>query len=315
MKFFHPKRMIRKNKTAIHDFYWHYAVPDSWSIKHIFKKKLGYKCNLKEPRSFNEKIQWLKLHDRKDIYRRLVDKQEVKKIIGDLIGNEYIIPTLGVWNRFEDINFEALPNQFVLKCTHDSASVVVCKDKSTFNYSFAKQKLSDALKTDYYHYIGKQWAYKGIKRRIIAEEFLSDGAHDDLIDYKFMVFNGKSKCVFVCSGRGKKGGMTLDAFDMDWQLLPFTRNNHPNSTGCMTKPMNYETMLALAEKIARFVDNPFVRVDFYDVDGRVYFGEVTFYPEGGLGKFKPVEWDYIMGGWMDLSHMNGAPSYASSIKQ
>jgi hypothetical protein len=271
-------------------------MPDGLSIRYAFKKSLGYKCDLENPKSFNEKIQWLKLHDRKEVYHDLVDKFKVKCIVGDLIGNEYIIPTLGTWKSFDEIDFNVLPNRFVLKCTHDSASVVLCKDKSTFDYFSAKKKLSEALRTDYYHYVGKQWAYKGVERRIIAEEYLVEGNNVGLTDYKFMVFGGECRCVFVCSGR--QSSLRLDAYDMDWQLMPFTRNNHPNMKERVPRPLCYDTMLMLSEKIAKFVDNPFVRVDFYQVDGKVYFGEVTFYPEGGLGRFNPIEWDYIMGGWL-----------------
>ena len=296
MKLFHPKRMCRKVTSALSGFFWYYLVPDTCEIRHVFRNRLGYKCDLKNPRTFNEKIQWLKLHDRKEIYHKLVDKYEVKRIIGDLIGNEYIIPTLGVWKSFDEIDFSGLPNRFVLKCTHDSASVVLCKDKTTLDYAAAREKLTEALKTDYYHYVGKQWAYKGVERRIIAEEYLDEGNNAGLVDYKFMVFGGKCRCVFVCAGRQSR--LRLDAYDMDWKLMPFTRNNHPNMVKSVPRPQCYETMLMLAEKIAGFVDNPFVRVDFYEVKGKVYFGEVTFYPEGGLGSFDPIEWDYNLGEWI-----------------
>ena len=248
MKFFHPKKIWRKSKSALSDFFWYYVVPDTWEIRRVFKKRLGYKCDLMHPRTFNEKIQWLKLHDRKELYPKLVDKHEAKHVIGNLIGNEYIIPTLGVWNRFDDIDFSKLPNQFVLKCTHDSASVVLCKDKSSFQTSVAREKLTKALKTDYYHYIGKQWAYKGIERKIIAEAYLDEGNDLGLTDYKFMVFGGKCKCIFVCVGRQSK--LRLDAYDMDWQLMPFTRNNHPNLKERIPRPKGYETMLFIAEKVA-----------------------------------------------------------------
>ena len=298
MSIIHPKRLWRKTKTALFNLFWYYLVPDAWEIRHVFKKRLGYKCNFKYPKTFNEKIQWLKLHDRKKLYHDLVEKYEAKRIVGELVGDEFIIPTLGVWKRFDEIDFNELPDRFVLKCTHDSASVVICKDKTTFNYSSAKEKLMEALKTDYYHYVGKQWAYKNVERRIIAEEYLDEGKETGLTDYKFMVFGGKCKSVFVCVGRQSK--LRLDAYDMDWQLLPFTRNNHPNMKERIPRPQCYDTMLMLAEKIAGFVDNPFVRVDFYQVEGKVYFGEVTFYPEGGLGRFNPLEWDYIMGSWIKL---------------
>lgn len=273
-------------------------MPDRLSIRYIFKKRLGYKCDLEHPKSFNEKIQWLKFHDRKEIYHDLVDKDKVKHIVGDLIGNEYIVPTLGVWKKFDEIDFARLPNRFVLKCTHDSASVVLCKDKTSFDCFSARERLTEALRTDYYHYEGKQWAYKGVERRIIAEEYLDEGSNVGLTDYKFMVFGGKCRCVFVCSGR--QSGLRLDAYDTDWQLMPFTRNNHPNMKERVPRPQCYDTMLMLAENIAKFVNNPFVRVDFYQVDGKVYFGEVTFYPEGGLGRFSPIEWDYVMGEWIKL---------------
>lgn len=298
MSFFHPKRICRKFNSFLSDCFWYYFMPDAWEIRHVFMDKLGYKCDLEHPKTFNEKIQWLKLHDRKDLYHNLVDKFEVKRIVGDLIGNEYIIPTLGIWKEFDDIKFDGLPNRFVLKCTHDSASVVLCKDKMSFDYSSAREKLTEALKTDYYHYIGKQWAYKGVERRIIAEEYLDEGTGKGLTDYKFMVFGGECKSIFVCSGRQSK--LRLDAYDLNWQLMPFTRNNHPNMLERVPRPQCFDTMLLFAEKIARFINNPFVRVDFYEVKGKVYFGEVTFYPEGGLGRFKPIEWDYIMGSWIKL---------------
>ena len=271
-------------------------VSDEKYIKWKYYLNFHQKLNLDNPQTFNEKLQWLKLYDRKPEYTKMVDKCEAKNYVASIIGKEYIIPTLGVWEKFDDIDFAKLPNRFVLKCTHDSASVVLCKDKTTFDHSAAREKLTEALKTDYYHYDGRQWAYKGIRRRIIAEEYLDEGNNASLTDYKFMVFGGKCKCVFVCAGRQSR--LRLDAYDMDWQLMPFTRNRHRNMKERALRPQCYDTMLMLAEKIAGFVDNPFVRVDFYQVDGKVYFGEVTFYPEGGLGSFKPKEWDYRLGEWI-----------------
>lgn len=303
MSFIHPKRIYRKTSSALKNCFWNYLVPDSLSIKHVFKERLGYKCDLENPKTFNEKIQWLKLHDRKELYHDLVDKFEVKRIVGNLIGNEYIIPTLGIWRKFDDIDFAGLPDRFVLKCTHDSASVVLCTDKASFDYSSSREKLTEALKTDYYHYDGRQWAYKGVERRIIAEEYLDEGNNAGLTDYKFMIFGGECRCVFVCAGRQSK--LRLDAYDMDWQLMPFTRNNHPNMKEKVPRPQCYDTMLMLAERIAGLVDNPFVRVDFYQVDGKVYFGEVTFYPEGGLGIFYPNEWDVVLGNWIKLDGIKG----------
>ena len=275
---------------------WWLFPNDVYYIKMMYALEMNHKLNLDNPRLYQEKLQWLKLYNRKPEYTTMVDKISAKEYAAKIIGEEYIIPTLGVWDRFDDIDFAGLPDRFVLKCTHDSASVVLCKDKTSFNYTSARKKLTEALKADYYHYEGRQWAYKGIKRRIIAEEYLDEGNKAGLTDYKFMVFGGKCKCVFVCSGRQSR--LRLDAYDLDWQLMPFTRNHHRNMKERVPRPQCYDTMLMLAEKIADYVDNPFVRVDFYQIDGKVYFGEVTFYPEGGLGSFDPNEWDYKRGEWI-----------------
>lgn len=300
MKAIHPKRIIRKSKAALYSFFWYYLVPDSLSISHSFLKRLGYRCNLRTPRSFNEKIQWLKLHDRKPIYKSLCDKYAVKAIIGSVIGEEHIIPTLGHWSRFEEIDFTLLPDRFVLKCNHDAASTVICKDKANFDYGKAKDILTQALSRDYYHYEGKQWAYKGIKRCILAEPYLEDAVYDELLDYKFLIFNGVFRCAFVCSDRHSVKGMTMDFYDANWELLPFTRI-YPNSKFGIPRPELLDDMIELAEKIARFIDNPFIRVDFYEHDGMVYFGETTFYPGGGLEPFTPRSWDFTLGEWIDLN--------------
>jgi hypothetical protein len=299
MKYFHPKKYWRLIKEWIHDIFLYYIISDSLYLKIRYKEVFGKKLNLSNPKTFTEKIQWLKLNDRNPLYHHLVDKYEVKPIIASIIGDEYIIKTLGVWKRFEDIDFDKLPNQFVLKCTHDSASIVICKNKRQFDPSKYKKMYNDIfLKVDYYHFQNKQWAYKGLKPRIIAEEYIEDDKYDSLSDYKLYCFNGVAKGVYVTINRFTK--LSVSMYDMDWNLMPF-EHIHPNRGEKIEKPKNLELMRKLAEKVAKFIDNPFVRIDFYETNGKVYFGEVTFYPEGGMCYFKPEEWDYMMGSWIDLS--------------
>ena len=298
MKYFHPKKYWRLTKEWFYNFFWYYLLPDSWYLKYRYKQVFGRSLDLKHPKAFSEKNQWLKLHDRKPIYSKLVDKYEVKPIIAKIIGDEYIINTLGVCDNYEDIDFDKLPNQFVLKCTHDSASITICLDKTKFDKNQHAWKYNNIyMKRDYYHYENKQWAYKGIKPRIIAEEYIQDDQYDSLSDYKLYCFNGVARGVYVTINRFTN--LSVSMYDMDWNLMPF-EHIHPNQGEKIEKPKNLELMRELAEKVAKFIDNPFVRVDFYETNGKVYFGEITFYPEGGMGYFDPIEWDYMLGSWMKL---------------
>ncbi len=299
MKHCHPKKIVRIAKENLEKSFLYYFLPDSVYLKIRYKHVFGRTLHLNNPQAFSEKIQWLKLHDRKPLYHHLVDKCEVKPIIASVIGEEYIIPTLGVWNRYEDIDFDKLPNEFILKCTHDSASVTMCDDKKKFNKSKHSWKYNGVyMKCDYYHYENKQWAYKGIKPRIIAEPLLRDDKYDSLADYKLYCFNGEAKCVYVTINRFTN--LRVSVYDMDWNKMPF-EHIHETTNDAIAKPQNLALMKVLAEKVAKFVDNPYVRVDFYEVSGKVYFGEVTFYPEGGMCYFKPDKWDYTFGSWMDLT--------------
>lgn len=266
-------------------------LPDDLYLKIFYKKKIGKKLNLKNPQTFNEKMQWLKLNDRKEIYTTMVDKYDVKKYVANIIGEEYIIPTIGVYDNFDNINFDELPNKFVIKCTHDSGGVVVCKDKSTFNIEIARKKINDCLKKNFY-YLGREWPYKNVKPRIIIEKFLEDEKNEDLIDYKIMCFNGKAQCSFLCLNRRSKEGLNVDFYDLNWNKMPFERH-YKQSNIVMEKPENYDLMIELAEKLAKNI--PFVRVDFYDIKGKVYFGELTFYPGSGMEEFNPEEWDKKLG--------------------
>lgn len=274
-----------------------YVLPDKIYLQIQYKDILGKKLNINNPQSFNEKLQWLKLYDRNPIYTRFADKYEVKKVVSERIGEQYIVPTLGIWKEFETIDFEQLPNQFVLKCTHDSGSAIVVRDKQQFDRENAKKKINHSLRQNYYK-LGREWVYKDIEPRIIAEEYI--GEIDDtesIIDYKFLCFGGKVKCSFTCTNRGRKGGLRVTFYDREWNKMPFERH-YPSEAIPMPRPGKYEEMVAMAERLSEGIC--FVRVDFYQVDNKVLFGEMTFYPGDGYEEFTPEEWDYRLGEWIDL---------------
>lgn len=285
-------------KVLIHlDNYGIIRLSDKKYIKLRYEVVMDKNLNLEKPQTFNEKLQWLKLNDRKDIYTIMVDKYEVKKYVENIIGKEYIIPTLGIYERFDDINFDELPNQFVLKCTHDSGGIVICKDKRNFNKEFAKEKLNKHLKKNYY-YAAREWPYKNVKPRIIIEAYMKEEGKDELTDYKLMCFNGKVKCSFVCLNRNSIEGLNVDFYDINWNKMPFERH-YPNSKIILEKPQNYDLMIKLAEKLSKNI--PFLRVDFYEINNKIYFGELTFYPGAGLEKFRPESWDQTLGEWININ--------------
>lgn len=273
-------------------------IPDSLYLKHRFKKNMGYKLDLKHPTTFNEKIQWLKLHDRKPEYTTMVDKYAAKEYVSERVGSEYIIPTLGVWNHFDDIDFDKLPNQFVLKCTHDSGGLVICKDKSQLNLTAAKEKLEASLKHNYY-WSGREWPYKNVPPRIIAEQYMAD----DLRDYKMFCFDGAPRMTLVCSERFTEEGLKEDFYDEAWNHLSIRRPGHENASFRVERPKQYELMKTLAEKLSEKI--PFSRIDFYEIDEKVYFGEITFYPASGFEGFTPDEWDLKLGNWIKLPSGGG----------
>lgn len=269
-------------------------IPEVPYLKIIFYLSLKYKLNLKNPQSFNEKLQWLKLHDRKSEYINLVDKYEAKNILAKKYGTEFIIPTIGLYNNFNQINIDMLPSQFVIKTTHQSGGVVVCTDKKKFDIEKAKCIINRKLRKNLYYW-GLEWPYKYVKPRIIIEEYI--GTDSDLKDYKLMCFNGKVRCTFVCSNRNKN--LNIDFFDINWNHLPFERH-YPASNTMINKPINYNKMISIAEDISK--NMRFVRVDFYEVESRLYIGEITFYPGCGLEEFTPQKWDYILGSWINLNY-------------
>lgn len=252
--------------------------------------------NLKNPKTYNEKLQWLKLNDHNDLYHKLADKYEVKEYVRDLIGDKYLIKTLGIYDSFDEIEFSILPNRFVLKCTHDSGGLVICKDKSKLDVDNARKVIEESLKTNYFYH-SREWAYKDIKPRIIAEEYIETKS-GDLPDYKFFCFDGEVKALYVATNRHKEGGVCFDFFDDKFNHLPFY-NSHPNRKNKIEKPRGFEKMVELASKLSKGFAH--VRVDLYDIDGKIYFGEYTFYHMSGFQPFKPEEWDYTFGSWIDLS--------------
>lgn len=302
MKYIHPLKCYNRIKRfgkSLHDFYWYYLLPDKLYLKLKFRKDYHRKLNLKNPQSYNEKLQWLKLYDRNPKYHLFVDKCLVKSVLKDIVGESHIVPTIGgPWKSAKEIEWDKLPQQFVLKCNHDSASVVVCKDKSKLDIPRVCEKLDRCVKMDYYRYENRQWAYKGIDRCIFAEKYLQDDS-GDLPDFKFHCFNGKPKCVLVCVKRFTTDGPYMNVYDMDWNKLPYEPGYHNIPNG-FPKPDTFEEMRGLAEKVASFIGNYYERIDFYSVAGKVYFGEVTFYPGGGSEQLRPEEWDYILGSWIHL---------------
>ena len=273
-----------------------YRMSDKDYLKILFKLMTQKELNLNNPKSFNEKLQWLKLNDRKKEYTQMVDKYEVKKYVSDKIGEEYIIPTLGIYNSWSDIDINNLPKQFVIKCTHDSGGIVICKDKNKFDFDKAREKINKNLNKNFY-YSGREWPYKNVKPRIIIEKYMEDTETKELRDYKFFCFNGKVKFFKVDFDRFKQH--KANYFDITGNILPFGEVICPPDFNKEIKmPDNLNKMIELAEKIAK--DTIFVRVDFYNVNEKIYFGEITFFPASGFGKFVPDEWDKKIGDMLIL---------------
>lgn len=277
--------------------YFFNFLPDKQYLKLQYFLTFNKRLNLNNPKTFNEKMQWLKLYDRKDIYTTMVDKYEIKKFVANIVGEKYIIPTLGIYDKFDDIDFNKLPNQFVIKCTHDSGGLVICKDKNKIELKKAKNKIKKSLSKNYY-LMHREWPYKNVKPRIIIEKYMEDSSTTQLNDYKIMCFNGEPKCSFVCTNRDNKElGLAVTFFDLNWNKMPFERH-YRSSNDYIKKPVNYKKMLELSKELAK--DIPFVRVDWYEINGKLYFGELTFYPGAGLEEFTPEKWDYKLGEMIKL---------------
>ena len=286
--------------TLGHRGWWHWMNDETY-LKIAFRSSMGKKLRLDNPQTYSEKLQWIKLHDRKPEYTAMVDKHEAKKIAAELIGDEYIIPTLGVWDRFKEIDFDSLPNQFVLKCTHDSGGLVIVKDKNKMDMKAAKKKITTCLRHNFF-WMGREWPYKDIQPKIIAEQYMEDAETGKLPDYKFFAFNGEVKALFIATERGTKDGTKFDFFDADFNHLPFI-NGYPNAKVTPKKPAQFELMKELASNLSAGI--PQIRIDLYEVNGRVYFGEFTFFHWSGFKPFEPEEWDHIFGKWIKLPQKRG----------
>ncbi|WP_432205339.1 ATP-grasp fold amidoligase family protein (plasmid) [Cetobacterium somerae] len=269
----------------------YFLKDDETVIKEKYRAIFGKELNLENPKTFNEKIQWRILKDRKDIYTQLADKYLVRDYVKGKIGEEYLIKLLGVYEKAEDIDYDKLPNKFVLKCNHDSGSVIICKDKSTFNKKEANKKLNFSLKRNFY-YITREWHYKNIKPLIICEEFLEENGKAPK-DYKFHIFNNsKGSNIFIQCDVDRFDGHKRAMLDEKWKLTSFEyKKKTPNIIP--EKPLKFDEMKKLALKLSK--DFEMSRIDFYEVNEKIYFGEITFTSEAGTGIFYPDEWDYKLG--------------------
>ena len=270
-------------------------LSDEAYLKRKYRAFFRKELNLENPQTFNEKIQWLKLYDRKPEYTVMVDKYRVREYIAQKIGEEYLIPLLGVWEDPEEIDFDALPDQFVLKCNHNSGyGMCICKDKSKLNIKKVKRGLKKSLETDYY-LTGREWPYKDVPRRIIAEKYMTDGSGTELMDYKVMCFSGKVKLIQV--HRGRFTNHTQDYYDADWNKKDIYQMCAQTDI-VMERPCFLDQMLTLSEQLSANI--PQLRVDWYAINNKLYFGELTLYDASGFDSFEPSEWDDTMGSWINL---------------
>lgn len=298
--------MIIMNKVNLHSMfskiYWSFLNrtykwwPDSFWLKIAYKAKHGRKLNLKHPETYTEKLQWLKIHDRNPLYTTLVDKYAVKDYVTRKLGSQYVFRCYGVWQNFDEIDFDKLPNQFVLKCTHDSGGIVICKDKQTFDKNAAREIIEKALKLDFWRW-SREWAYKNVPPRVLAEEYMVDESGEELKDYKFFCFNGEPHYIEVDFDRFTNHHRNI--YDLSWNLqeceikFPSDRNKQ------IPCPKNLDEMINMARALSDGF--PHVRIDLYNISGRAYFGEFTFYHGGGWEHFSPKEWDLKFGNCIKLS--------------
>jgi len=276
-------------------------MSDKFYLKVLFKEIMGYELDLKNPKSFCEKVNWLKLYDRNPLYHKLVDKYEVKQWVSDKVGEEHVVKNYGVYNTVDEIDYDKLPNRFVLKCTHDSGSYVVCQDKATFDKEKARAILTKGLNAGDFSDMQREWAYRGVQPRIIAEEYIDTLGKPESIEYKITCFNGRVRMFTVCSGIAhvEFEKRFNDHFDRDGNRLPFYVYYKPAGLELPKKPI-YEEMVRIAETLSAGI--PQVRVDLYEHEGKIMFGEMTFYTWGGMMEFTPKEWDYKLGEMLELPH-------------
>lgn len=266
---------------------------DEQYLKSLYWLQFGRKFNIENPQSFNEKLNWLKLYCRDSLYTQLADKYEVKKYVADTIGKQYVVENYGVYNCWDEIDFSALPLQFVIKGTHDSGGAFVCRNKATFDMGKVRKCVERNLSINYFYPL-REWPYRDIQPRIIVDRYLDDHTGNELRDYKFWCFNGKPTYMY-CTIKGKN--IFENFYDMNFQVVPIN-HGFPRHQPEFEKPQNFELMKSLAAKLSTNI--PFVRVDFFEVEGNVYFGEFTFYDWGGMRPFKKYEQDLELGRLIDL---------------
>ncbi len=281
-----------------HSKYVQMWVPSKIYIKIQYRNYTGKRLDLRNPQTFNEKLQWLKLYDRNPLYTNLVDKYKVREFISQTIGEEYLIPLLGVWDKFDEIDFGELPNKFVLKPNHTSGDVFICKDKTKVNFDELRTKVNAWLEREYY-WEHREWPYKNIKPRIICEKYMVDESGIELKDYKFLCFNGEPKIIQVMSGR-KNGNYYINHYDINWDRVEIHRKRCAENPKGIDKPAGLQTMIDISRRLSR--DIPFVRVDLYSTARQILFGEMTFYPVSGYMDFQDERWDYKLGSWIELPY-------------
>lgn len=264
---------------------------------------MGKPLNLNHPVTLNEKIQWLKIHDHNPLYTQLVDKYRAKDYVQSLLGEEYIIKTIGVYSSFDEIDFDRLPPRFVIKCTHDSGGLIICRDKSKLDINDAKEKICSSLRTNYY-WSGREWPYKNVTPKILVEEYMEDFNNPgDIIDYKFYCFYGKCDLVLTCFDR-KSGHTKYYFFDRNWGLQRLNKMGKEAPEGfTIPKPQNIDKMFEIAEILSTDCHAPFVRIDLYDINNHIYFGEYTFYTQGGFDTGRLYETDISLGNKLNLDDM------------
>ena len=275
-------------------------MPDEKYLERFYRAHTGKTLDWSNLRTFNEKLQWLKIHDRKPEYTQMVDKAGAKEYVAEKLGTEYIIPTYGVWERFEDIDFDALPNQFVLKCTHGSGDLIICRDKSAFDIEKARSIMTKFLKREFYYY-GREWPYKNVPPRILAEKYMCDNENDkdNLTDYKIFCFDGKPRYIMTVRDRSKGKGKSLHRwYDLNWQLQDLDLDYRDEIKTPEPRPTQLDKMLEIAETLSAGMRH--LRVDLYLINGDIYFGEMTFYHMSGCEHFEPATWDLKLGEYLNI---------------
>lgn len=275
---------------------WLDFINDELYLSLIYRLVFKRKLNWKNPQRFNEKLQWLKVNYRDPVFTKLVDKYEVKKIVSEILGEEYVIPAYGIYNKFDDIDFDSLPNQFVIKCTHDSGGIFICKDKNCFDIDKARKKIDYHLKRNSTHF-GREWPYSNVEPRILIEKYMEDESKTQLKDYKVFTFSGEPKIIQLDFDRFE--GHKKKLYDLDWNEIDIEFHYPNDKNVSFEKPAQLDEILDLAKKLSFGL--PFLRTDFYIVDGQIYFGELTFFPASGFGIFSDEKFDVLLGSWIDLS--------------